>query len=168
MWTIILQKKVWSVSFFVLQEFLNYLLLRLFLLLCSLRLIFFSAFLNWAKDLSLKIGKSWILLIRVSISLVFEVHSVNGVGDGAVIWVEPVLFVSVTDSFLSPKVLKLYNQCPERPDISTICCMSVFQKAIEKYSGNVSNFSSCYSWRDKWRRNEKFNCFFLVTKGDKV
>ena len=160
MWTIILQKKVWSVSFFVLQEFLNYLLLRLFLLLCSLRLIFFSAFLNWAKDLSLKIGKSWILLIRVSISLVFEVHSVNGVGDGAVIWVEPVLFVSVTDSFLSPKVLKLYNQCPERSGISTICCKSVFQKAIEKYSENVLNFSSCYSWRASDRETRSLIAFF--------
>ena len=63
----------------------------------------------------------------------------------AVIWVEPILFVSVTDSFLSLKVLKLYNQCLERSGISTICSKSVFRKAIEKYSENVLNFSSCYS-----------------------
>ena len=118
--------------------FLIYLTSRLFLLLCSPRLIFFSAFLYSAQDLSHKIGKSWTLLI-------VEVHGVNGVGEGAVIWMQPIFFVSVTDSFLSPKVLKLYNQCPERSDISTICCKSVFQKAIEKYSENVMNFSSCYS-----------------------
>ena len=66
-------------------------------------------------------------------------------GKWAVIWVEPILFVSVTDSFLSLKVLKLYNQCPERSGISTICSKSVFRKAIEKYSENVLNFNSCYS-----------------------
>ena len=108
MCTVILQKKVWRVSFSVLLELLKYLPSRLFLLLCSSRLILFSAF--WA-----------------------------------VIWVEPILFVSVTVSFLSLKVLKLYNQCPERSGISTICSKSVFRKAIEKYSKNVSNFSSCYS-----------------------
>ena len=133
MCTVIPQKKVWRVSFFVLLELLKYLPSRLFLLLCSPRLILFSAF--WA-----------------------------------VIWVEPILFVSVTVSFLSLKVLKLYNQCPERSGISTICSKSVFRKAISKHSKNVSNFSSCYSkpcfvfllfwWRDKYQRNEKFNCFF--------
>ena len=145
MCTVILQKKVWRVSFFVLMEFLKYLPSRLFLLLCSPRLIFFSAFLYSAQDLSHKIGKFWTLLIRVSISLIVEVHGVNGVGEGAVIWLQSILFVSVTDSFLSPKVLKLYNQCPERSGISTICSKSVFQKAIQKYSKNVLNFSSCYS-----------------------
>ena len=124
---------------------MRYLTSRLFLLLCSPRPIFFSAFLYSAQDLSQKIGKSWTLLIRVSISLIVEVHGVNGVGEGAVIWVEPILFVSVTDSFLSLKVLKLYNQCPERSDSSTIYSKSLFRKAIEKYSKNVSNFSSCYS-----------------------
>ena len=49
------------------------------------------------------------MLIRVSISLIVEVHGVNGVGEGAAIWVDPILFVSVADSFLSPKVLKLCN-----------------------------------------------------------
>ena len=78
-------------------------------------------------------------------TLTVEVHGVNAVGEGAVIWVEPILFVSVTDSFLSVKVLKLYNQCPERSGISTICSKSVFRKASEKYSKNVPNFSSCYS-----------------------
>ena len=64
-------------------------------------------------------------------SLIVEVHGVNGVGEGDVIWMEPILFVSVTDSFLSLNVLKLYNQCPERSGISTICSKSVFRKAIE-------------------------------------
>ena len=54
----------------------------------------------------------------------------GGEGGGAVILVEPILFVSVTDSFLSLKVLKLYNQCPERSGISTICSKSVCRKAI--------------------------------------
>ena len=44
------------------------------------------------------------LLIRVSVSLIVEVHGVNGVGERAVMWVEPILLVSVTDSLLSPKV----------------------------------------------------------------
>ena len=61
--TVILQTNVWRVSFFVLQEFLIYLTSRLFLLLCSPRLIFFSAFLYSGQDLSHKIGKSWTLLI---------------------------------------------------------------------------------------------------------
>ena len=139
MCTNILQKKVWRVSFFVLQKFLNYLPSSLLLLLCSPRqFFFFSAFLHSAQDLPHKIGKSWTLLIRVTVSLIDEVHGVNGVGEGAAIWVEP-----VADSFLSPKVLKLYNPCPER--ISTIYCKSVFWKATEKHSENASNFSSCYS-----------------------
>ena len=46
MCTVIPQKKVWRVSFFVLLELLKYLPSRLFLLLCSPRLILFSAF--WA------------------------------------------------------------------------------------------------------------------------
>ena len=134
-------KKVCRVSFFVLLEFLNYLPSRLFLLLGSPRLTFFSAFLYSAPDLSHKIRKSCTVLIRVSISLIVEVHGVNGIDEGAVIWVEPVLFVSVA-SFLSPKVLELYNQCPERSDISTIYCYNVFRKAIDKYLENVSSFSS--------------------------
>ena len=174
--TVILQTNVWRVSFFVLQEFLIYLTSRLFLLLCSPRLIFFSAFLYSAQDLSHKIGlwtlKSWTLLIRVSISLTVEVHGVSAVGGGAVIWVQPILFVSVTVSFLSLKVLKLYNQCPERSGISTICSKSVFRKAIEKYSKNVSNFSSCYSklcfifvfvlfwWRTNTRETRSLIVFF--------
>ena len=98
--------------------------------------IFFSAFLHSAQDLSHKIGKSWTLLIRVSISLIVEVHGVNGIGERAVMWVEPILLVSVTDSFLSPKVSTfhvpvLYNQCSGRSGIPTICSKSVFQKAIE-------------------------------------
>ena len=74
--------------------------------------IFFSTFLHSAQDLSHKIGKSWTLLIRVSISLIVEVHGVNGVGERAVMWVEPILLVSVTDSFLSSKVstFSLYKQ----------------------------------------------------------
>ena len=129
-------------------------------------------------DLSQKIGKSWALLIKVPISLRCMLLT-ELVGRGAYGWVEPILFVSATDSFLSLKVLKLYNQCPERSGISTICSKSVFRKAIEKYSKNVSNFSSCYSklflfcfvlfWRrDKYQRNENFNCFIPVTKTDKV
>ena len=110
MCTIILQKKVCRVSFLASQKFLNYVPSRFFLLLCSPRLIFFGAFVYSAQDLSYKIGKSWTLLMKVSISLIVEVHGVNGVSEGAVIWVKPILFVSVTDSFLSPKVLKLYNQ----------------------------------------------------------
>ena len=165
MCTIILQKKVWRVSFFVWQEFWTaYLQGYLF---CYARRdnFFFSAFLYSAQDLSHKIGKSWTLLIRVSISLIVEVHGVNGVGEGAAIWVDPILFVSVADSFLSPKLLKLCNQCPERSGISTIYYKSVFRKAIEKYSENVSNFSSCYSklcfdffvlMTCKCQRNDKF------------
>ena len=106
---------------------------------------FFGAFLYSAQDLSHKIGKSWAWLIRVSISLIDEVHGVDGVREGVVIWVDPILFVSVANSFLSPKVLKLYNQRSERSGISTICCKSVFRKAIEKYSENVLKFSSYYS-----------------------
>ena len=72
-------------------------------------------------------------------------HSADRVSKGVVIWDEPILFVSVADSFWSPKVLKFYNQCPERSGISTICCQSVFRKTIEKYLEDVSKFSSCYS-----------------------
>ena len=140
---VILQKKVWRVSFFVLLEFLKYLPSRLFLLLCSPRLIFFQCIFVLSTKF---VPENWqVLLIRVSISLIVEVHGVNGVGEGAVIWVEPILFVSVTDSFLSLKVLKLYNQCPEKSGICTICSKSLFQKVIEKYSKNVSIVSSCYS-----------------------
>ena len=32
-------------------------------------------------------------------SLIVEVHGVDGVGEGVVIWVEPILFVSVADSY---------------------------------------------------------------------
>ena len=127
---------------------------------------FFSAFLYSAQDLSYKIGKSWTLLIRVSISLIVEVHGVNGVGEGAVIWVEPFFFrLSRWFIFIS-LILKLYNQCPGRSNITSICCKNVFRKAIEKYSENVSNFSSCNSklcfdfffvlMKCKCQRNEKF------------
>ena len=129
MCTVILQKKVWRVSFFVLQEFLKYLPSRLFLLLCSPRLIFFQCIFVLSTKF---VPENWkVLLIRVSISLIVEVHGVNGVGEGAVIWVEPILFVSVTDSFLSLKVLKLYNHCPERSGISTICSKSVCKKPFK-------------------------------------
>ena len=106
---------------------------------------FFGAFLYSAQDLSHKIGKSWTWLIWVSISLIVEVHGVDGIREGVVIWVDPILFVSVADSFSSPKVLKLYNQRSERSCLSTICCKSVFRKAIEKYSEYVLKFSSYYS-----------------------
>ena len=66
-------------------------------------IFFFSAFLYSAQGLSHKIEKSSTLLIRVSISLIVEVHGFNGVGEGAVIWVESILFVSVTDFFYLPK-----------------------------------------------------------------
>ena len=125
MCTVTLQKKVWR----VLLEFLKYLPSRLFLLLCSPRLIFFQCSFVLSTRFVLENWK--VLLIRVSISLIVEVHGVNGVGEGDVIWMEPILFVSVTDSFLSLNVLKLYNQCPERSGISTICSKSVFRKAIE-------------------------------------
>ena len=144
MCTVILQKKVWRVFSFC-RNFWTPYLQRYFFCYARRDYFFFSAFLYSAQGLSHKIEKSSTLLIRVSISLIVEVHGVNGVGEGAVIWVEPILFVSVTDSFLSLKVLKLYNQCPERSGISTICSKSVFRKATEKYSKNVSTFSSCYS-----------------------
>ena len=75
---------------------------------------FFGSFLYSAQDLSHKTGKSWTLLIRVSMSLIVEVHGVDGVGEGVVIWVEPILFVSVADSYWSPKVLELYNHYLKR------------------------------------------------------
>ena len=89
--------------------------------------------LNSAQDLSHKNRQSWTLLIRVSISLIVQVHGVDGVDECVVIWVETDLFFSVANAFWSPKVLKFYNQCPERPDISTVCCKSVFPKAIESF-----------------------------------
>ena len=58
-------------------------------------------------------------------------QDVDGVSEDVAISVEPVLFISVTDSFWFPKVLKLYNQFTERSDIFTACCKSVFGKAIE-------------------------------------
>ena len=82
--TIILQKKVCRVSFFVLQEFLNYLPSRLFLLLCSPRLIFFQCIFVLSTRF---IPQNWKVLNFVnkfSISLIVEVHGVNGVGEGAV------------------------------------------------------------------------------------
>ena len=39
---------------------------------------------------------------------------VDGVGEGVATWVEPILFVSVADSYWSPKVLELYNQYLKR------------------------------------------------------
>ena len=131
MCTVILQKKVWRVCFFVLLELLKYLPSQLFLLLCSPRLIFFQCVFvlstrfvteNWTLDFEVLN-----FVNQVFISLTVEVHVVNAVD---VLWfVEPILFVSVTVSFLSLKVLKLYNQCPQRSGISTICLKSVFRKA---------------------------------------
>ena len=116
MCTVILQKNVWrDAGIFELPTF-NFKVISFAML--AETIFFFSAFLYSAQDLSHKIGKSSTLLIRVSISLIAEVHGVNGVVVGgvgrAVVWVEPILVVSLTDSFLSPKVLKLYNQCSER------------------------------------------------------
>ena len=179
MCTIILQTKVWRVSFF---HFAGIFELPTFKVISFAMLaetnFFFGAFLYSAQDLSHKIGKSWTWLIRVSISLIVEVHGVDGVREGVVIWVDPILFVSVADSFSSPKVLKLYNQRSERSCISTICCKSVFRKAIENIRNmywssvpTIWNFVLIFvlfSWRDKYQRNEKFNWFFLITKGEKV
>ena len=87
MCTVILQKKVWRVSFFVLLEFLKYLPSRLFLLLCSLRLIFFQCIFVLSTRF---VPENWTLgfevlnfVNRVSISLTVEVHGVNAVGGRA-------------------------------------------------------------------------------------
>ena len=63
---------------------------------------FFGAFLYSAQALSHNIGKV-MNFVRVSISLIVEVHGITEVAEGTAIWVEPILFVSVTDSFCLPK-----------------------------------------------------------------
>ena len=70
-----------------------------------------------------------------------------------------------TDSFLSPKTLKLHNQCPERSGISAICCNRVFQKAIEKYSENIlvpaiRKFVLIFLVLMMWQMPEKREVFF--------
>ena len=102
-------------------------------------------------------------------------HGVDGVGEYVVIWVEPDLFFSVANAFWSPKVLKFYNQYPERPGISTVCFKSAFPKAIERrmFQNSVPAIPTfilifLFWWRETWQRNENFDWSFLVTNGEKL
>ena len=75
MCTVILQKNIWrDAGIFELPTFK----VISFAMLAE-TIFFFSAFLYLAQDLPHKIGKSSTLLIRVPISLIVEVHGVNGV-----------------------------------------------------------------------------------------
>ena len=81
-WYVILQKKVWRVSFFRFAGIFEVPTFKVISFTMFAETSFFSAFLYSAQDLSQKIRKSWTLLIRVSISLIAKVHDVNGVGGG--------------------------------------------------------------------------------------
>ena len=61
-------------------------------------------------------------------------HGVNRVGEGTAIWVEPILFVSVADSFLSSKVLKLTSALRDQafPQFVARTCFEKPLKNIRK------------------------------------